>query len=108
MKAKLKPTRFTCDWLPNTHIEFTPKGIRLTVTLNIEKQMRHFLSPNNVFKGEKHYVYSIGCNLENPCEKTLLDAYNTIMQGMMIRLRDAKIKVIENEKKEIAQRKIFY
>jgi len=108
MKIKMKPTRFTCDWLPNTHIEFTSKGVRLIVTLNIEKQMRHYLSPNNVFKGDKFYVYSICGYLDKPCEKTLLDTYNTIIQGMMIRLRDAKIKVIENEKKEISQRKIFY
>jgi hypothetical protein len=105
---KTKPTRFTCDWLPNTHIEFTPKGVKLIVTLNIEKRMRHFLSPNNVFKGDKHYVYSICALLQNPCEKTLLDTYNTIMQGMMIRLRDAKIAVLENEKKDISERKIFY
>lgn len=105
---KQKPNRFTCDWLPNTHIEFTATGVKLIVTLNIEKQMRHFLSPNNVFKGEKHYVYSIWALLENPCEKTLLDAYNHVMQGMMLRLRDAKIAVLENEKKDISERKIFY
>lgn len=99
---------FTCDSLPNTHLTFTSEGLKMRVTLNIEPKMRHFLSPNNVIKQKKFYTYSICKVVVEPSNKTLLDTYNELMQRAMIRCREAKIAVLENEIKSIDQRKIIY
>lgn len=101
-------TRFTSDSFPNTHIEFTAEGVRMTVTLNIEPKMRHFLSPNNIRKGEKFYVYSISHLLHDVSPQTLKETYNVLMQRAMINCRNAKIAILENEKKCISERKLLY
>jgi len=99
----MKTTRFTSDDYPNTHISVIQEGVRLTVTLNIEQKMIPFLNPKCVFKGKVHHVYSVSAFLPQINKQVLTDTYNFIMQGMMIRLRTAKIAVLEQEKLTIQQ-----
>jgi hypothetical protein len=50
---------FTCDSLPNVHLELTATGAKVCVSLNIEPKLRKYLSPNNIHKATKFYVYML-------------------------------------------------
>ena len=95
MKTKKNRTYFTHNSLPNFHIEVNPDGITVWVTLNIEPQMKKYLSPNNVFKGEKLWVYGLRKQVENLNFKTLETTYNELMNRAMINVREAKKKVLD-------------
>jgi hypothetical protein len=91
------PTFFTAEAFPNSHIEFDGDGIKLRVSLNIEKSMRSYLSPNNVFAGEKFWVYSLCMRIENPCAATLKATYELLMTRCMIHCRTAKQAVLDHQ-----------
>lgn len=103
----MKSTYFTSEMYPNTHLSIIPEGVRLTITLNIEEKMIPFLNPKCIFKGKEHHVYSVSAFLPQINKQVLLDTHNCIMQGMMVRLRDAKIAVLQQEKLKISQKIIF-
>jgi hypothetical protein len=91
------PTFFTAEAFPNSHIEFDGDGIKLRISINIEKRMKPYLSPNNVFKAEKHWVYSLSKQIENPCYSSLKYTYNLLMTRAMISCRMAKQTAIQKE-----------
>jgi hypothetical protein len=91
------PTFFTAEAFPNSHIEFDSDGIKLRVSLNIEKSMRSYLSPNNVFAGDQRWVYSLCMRVENPCLTTLKATYELLMTRCMINCRLAKQSVLEHQ-----------
>jgi hypothetical protein len=103
----MKSTYFTSERYPNTHITVIPEGVRLTVTLNIESKMIPFLNPKCIFRGREHHVYSVSAFLPQINKQVLNDTHNCIMQGMMLRLCDAKIAVLNQEKLTIQQQIIF-
>ena len=97
------PAFFTSEIFPNCHIEFDGEGLKLRVSLNIEPRMRKYLSPNNVFKAEKFYIYSICCRVKDPTLKTLESSYRHLMKNAMINCREAKIAAIHNEIETISK-----
>lgn len=88
---------FTHDLFPNFHIEVHPNGVKVWISLNIEPEMKKHLSPNNVFKGEKLWVYALRKDVENLNYKTLEATYNELMNKAMINCREAKKKVLDEE-----------
>jgi hypothetical protein len=95
------PTFFTAEAFPNSHIEFDAEGLKLRVSLNIEKRMKPFLSPNNVFAGDQRWVYSLTKRIENPCLATLEMTYNLLMTRAMISCRLAKQQVLQREIRQL-------
>ena len=93
----MTPTYFTSDKFPNCHIEIDNEGIILKVSLNIEPAMKKYLSPQNVFKGEKMFVYSIKKRVETPNLKGLEATYDYLMAKAMINCRLAKNSVNNSE-----------
>jgi hypothetical protein len=93
----MTPIYFTSDKFPNCHIEFDGSGVILKISLNIEPEMKKFLCPQNVFKGEKMYVYSIKKRVELPTLKGMETTYNHLMAKAMINCRIAKNSVNNSE-----------
>jgi hypothetical protein len=95
------PTFFTAEAFPNSHIEFDGDGIKLRVSLNIEKRMKPYLSPNNVFAGDQRWVYSISKRIDSPNLENLKATYELLMTRAMITCRQAKQLVLEKEIKQL-------
>jgi lysyl-tRNA synthetase class I len=91
------PTFFTAESFPNSHVEFNADGVILRISINIEKRMKPYLSRNNVFKAEKHWVYSLSKQIETPCYSSLKYTYNLLMTHAMINCRAAKQNVLQRE-----------
>ena len=88
---------FTHNLFPNFHIEINPNGTTVWVSLNIEPEMKKHLSPNNIFKGDKLWVYALRKEVENLNFKTLETTYNELMNRAMINVREAKKKVLDEQ-----------
>ena len=88
---------FTHNTLPNFHIEVHPNGVTVWVSLNIEPEMKKHLSPNNIFKGEKLWVYALRKGVENLNFKTLETTYDELMNRAMINCRLAKKKALDEQ-----------
>jgi len=84
---------------PNTSIKFDANGLEVQVSLNIEPEMRPHLASVNVFKGNKMWVYSIRKHIKSEfvCAKTILLTQDTLLNRCMIRVREAKQKVLAKE-----------
>ena len=88
---------FTNNFLPNFHIEVHPNGVSVWVSLNIEPEVKKYLSPNNVFKGEKMWVYALRKEVETLNFKTLESIHNELLTRAMINSREAKKKVLDEQ-----------
>lgn len=101
--------KFESKDLPNLHLEFTEDGLKVTVTLNIPKDLRPYLAKNKVQKCKKLYVYwcsyTITCK---PTKQVIIDIYNQLMSNAMINVRNAKIQKIEVEKQKIINQPILF
>jgi hypothetical protein len=87
---------FTCDKFPNTHISFNENGLVLYVTLNIPLKLKKYLG-SNVFKGKKHWVYSLKKEIQLPNQLKMYDTYNELMKRAMINIRSAKISALSDQ-----------
>ena len=96
MKAKNRMW-FTHDFLPNLHLEIHPNGVTAWVSLNIEPKMKKYLSGNNIFKGDKMWIYALRKEVENLNFKNLEAVYNELMTRAMINCREAKKCVLDEE-----------
>lgn len=88
---------FTHKSLPNLHIEVNVDGIKVWVSLNIEPSMKKYLSPNNVFKAEKRWIYCLRKEVDNLNFKTLENVYKELLNRSMINCREAKKKVLDKQ-----------
>lgn len=88
---------FTHNLFPNFHIEVHPNGTTVWVSLNIELEMKKHLSPNNIFKGEKFWVYALKKEVEDMNYKNLEATYNELLNRAMINCREAKKLVLDEE-----------
>jgi len=87
----------------NTTLKFNANGMEIAVSLNIEPSMKPYLSPNNVFKGDKHLVYSLRKHIPSRyiCANTINMWQETLLNRCMILCREAKIKVKQSEIKKL-------
>jgi hypothetical protein len=87
------------NFFPNTTLKFNAHGMEVQVSLNINLQMKKHLSPNNVFKGEKFFVYSLRKQIGSKwiCAKTIQMVQDTLLKRCQILCRKAEIKVKESE-----------
>lgn len=88
---------FESKGLPNLKVKFNAFGCEVFVSLNIEKKMIKHLSANNVYKGDKMYLYGYRKQLTEVNYKSVLGAYEELLNKLQIRLREAKQKVLEDE-----------
>lgn len=99
--------KFTSDNFPNTHIEFTQEGVKLTITLNIPKSLVSYMPKNKVNICNKFYVYWVADTIQNATLGKLKERYNILMRVAMTNIRNAKIRKLEDEKIMIKTREIF-
>ena len=87
----------------NTTLTFTSEGVEVAVSLNIEPKMRQYLSKNNIFKGDKYYIYKLRYHIlsKNINCFTIQKVHDTLLNRCMIHCREAKIKSIEREIKKL-------
>ena len=88
---------FTNTSLPNFHLEINSEGCKVWVSLNIEPLMKPFLSPNNIFKADKFWTYCLRKQITTVNSFTINQAYEELLNRAMINLREAKIKVLNNQ-----------
>lgn len=91
------PSFFTHGTLKNCHIELSEQGNYLWVTLNIEPKMVKYMSPNNVYKSEVHFIYALKQRIENLNYVTVRNVHNDLLSKVMIQCREAKMKVLGGE-----------
>jgi hypothetical protein len=88
---------FTNNSLPNFHLEVNAHGAKVWVSLNIEPNMKKYLSPNNVFKANKLYVFALRKQIEVVNVMTIKSTHEELLNKAMITCRMAKQKVLESE-----------
>ena len=88
---------FTCDSLPNVHLELTALGVNVCVSLNIEPKLRKYLSPNNVHKANKFYIYMLKCPITIVNSESVNIVQRELLNKAMINVREAKKKILEDE-----------
>lgn len=93
--------QFTHKKLPNSHIQIEGNKIYLRVSLNVEPTVKKHLSPNNIFKGDKMWVYSIREKLTIVSENEIISIYTTLINRAMVNIRQAKKRAISNEIKQL-------
>ncbi len=83
----------------NTSIQFTPIGMYIRVSVNISPELIPFLSPNNVEKGETHWVYCLKHHIEskNICDISFKHVQETLLNRCMISVRKAKQQLLQKE-----------
>lgn len=100
--------KFTSDNFPNTHVEFTNEGIRLVITLNIPKDLIHYMPKCKIQKSNKFYVYWVADTIKDATLNKLKACYNNLMAVAMTNIRNAKIRQIEDEKIKIKNSIILF
>jgi hypothetical protein len=91
----------------NCTILFTESGITLRVSLNIPKGMKRYVSPNNLFRGEKKYwVYSIKIDIPSThiTLKNVLQAYDHLLAKGMYNVRGMKQQWIDDQRLQLAMK----
>lgn len=83
----------------NTSIQFTPIGMYVRVSVNISPELISFLSPNNVEKGETHWVYCLKHHIESKkiCDVNFKHIQETLLNRCMISVRKAKQQLLQKE-----------
>lgn len=92
---------FTNKEQPNFHIEINAHGAKVWISLNIEKSMIKHLSPNNVFKAGKFWVYSLRRQLDQVNVIEVKKAHENLLKTAMINCRKAKQRVLEEQIQKI-------
>ena len=90
-------TTFTSKALPNFSIEITANGVFVWASVNINPSLKPFLSPNNVYKSEKLWVYALKCKVDKVDTRTVNDTYDKLLNRCMIICREAKIKMLQKQ-----------
>ncbi len=99
--------KFDSTEFPNTHLEFTKKGVKMTVTINIPRDLVKYMAKNKVHFKEKFYVYWCSKEISKVNKFEINKTYNFLMKNLMINVRRAKIKMMEDEVKNIKDREFF-
>lgn len=86
---------------PNLKIRLNGEGGEVWVSLNVEPEMIKYLSPNNLYKGDKFWVYTYHQQIQTVTLGTVVKAYEELMDKLRIACREAKIKVLKEEIKSI-------
>lgn len=84
---------------PNTALVFNSKGLKIEVSINITIRMKTYMSPNNIYKGDKMYIYKLSKQLNryNICSESVTSWQDELLRRCMVSCRKAKIEMLENE-----------
>ena len=88
---------FTHNVLKNCHIELTPTGCNVWVSLNVSKEVSEQLSPNNIYKGNKVLIYALKKEIIEVNTRNISDTYDSLLKTCMVNCREAKIKVLNKQ-----------
>lgn len=87
----------------NTTINFNLGGFVLGVSLNIPPEIKDYLSPNNVRRGDKMFLYYLERQI--PSEKidvvTVQKTHDYLLKNAMCNIRDAKSAYFKKESERI-------
>lgn len=88
---------FTHGTLKNCHLELTPNGCIVWVSLNVSKEVGKHLSSNNVYNGNKMLVYALKLEVTEVNTRNISDTYDLLLKRCMISIREAKKKAIDKQ-----------
>lgn len=87
----------------NTTLNFNFAGVVLGVSLNIAPELKDYLSPNNVKKGDKMFIYFLEKQI--PSEKieltTVQKVHDYLLKNAMANIRNAKSVYYKRESERI-------
>ena len=87
----------------NTTINFILGGMVLGVSLNIPPEIKDYLSPNNVKRGDKMFLYHLERQI--PSEKIdvvmVQKTHDYLLKNAMCNIRDAKSAYFKKESERI-------
>jgi len=81
----------------NVTLNFDARGLVLRVSLNIPDNLVPYMSPNNVHKGNIHWVYAIETRIHKLAidKKRLEEVKNELLLRAMANIRKAKSRKYE-------------
>ena len=87
------------NFYPNTCFTFDGLGMVVEVSLNITPNLKPYLSVNNVFKGEKMWVYRVKKHIDsiNINKKTVEATHEHLLNNCMINIRRAKVSALNKQ-----------
>lgn len=88
---------FTHNTLKNCHLEFTPNGCVVWVSLNVSKEVSEYLSPNNLYNGNKMLIYALKLEVTDVNTRNISDTYDLLLKRCMVSIREAKVKVLNKQ-----------
>lgn len=84
---------------PNLHLTIQGVEIKVTVTLNVSKDMLQYLPEKTFCYSNKRYVHfmSYSMNLIHANEKMILNTANGLIGRLMVNARIAKKRILEDK-----------
>jgi hypothetical protein len=83
----------------NCSLNFHANGIKVRVSLNIEKGLLKYITRDKVSKGDKHYVYWCAKDipLKHCSAKNIENTYMYLLNNAMINVRKYKQYMLEEQ-----------
>jgi len=106
-KAFSIPVKGLSNVFENTSITFDGTGMEITVSLNIEPEMRQYLRSDHIFKGT-YYIYKVRKHIPSKYidSYTVQRVHDHLLNNCMRICREAKMKVIERELKDLKKQHV--
>lgn len=91
------------DLPDNVDLDFDANGVTISVSLNVPLYLKTYLCNNNLKRGKKFNVYILKFHLESKHinKKNIFNVYNTLLNKLMVNIRNAKSKYYECEANRI-------
>lgn len=86
------------DLNDNCNLKFNGNGVEIQVSLNIPKPLVKYVSKNNLYKGNKFYVYSIKQQLlsKDITLKNIHEVSDILLNKAMINVRKYKMQYLKD------------
>ena len=98
--AKVKGIDYSLNH-ENVHLNFNGLGCMVEYSLNLSLDLLPYISPNNIYKADKFYIYLIKKQVNIVNSFTLNKTIEQLKYRAMLNIREAKTKLLEKEKNEL-------
>lgn len=89
----------------NVWLDFDGNGVTVKVSLNIPPEIKKYISPNNLYKGSKFWVYALKTHIPSKAitKNSLELVRDELLKRLMSNIRLIKSRHLEEESKKLYQ-----